>query len=900
MLDPGVKLGRYEIRSLVGAGGMGEVYLAADPKIGREVAIKVLPSALAGDAERMARFEQEAQAAGALNHPNILAIYDVDVHDGSPYVVSELLQGSTLRSSINGAPLHIRKATDYAMQIAHGLAAAHEKGIIHRDLKPENLFITKDGRVKILDFGLAKLTEPQTNGPSTDLPTRRVKTDSGAVMGTVGYMSPEQLRGQTVDARTDIFSFGTVLYEMLSGQKAFMRDSAADTISAILKEDPPDLTESNSSVDAGLERVVRRCLEKNREQRFHSASDLAFALDALTGAQSTETIARRTDTAPVATAMQGRLALLPWALAGLFLAAAGILGWLYFTQPRAAAGIVRFSVPPPEKMSFSDSLSISPDGRQIAFVALGEGGTTSLWVRPIDSTEARRLEGTDGADQPFWSPDGRSIGYFAAGKLRKIDAAGGPAQTLADVSSDPRGGTWAPDGTIVFSPTTTSGLFRVSSGGGTATPISELDTSRAQGSHRWPSVLPDGRRFLYFGRGNDKSAEGIFIGSLDGAPPVFVTNSNIRAEFLPSAAGSLTGHLIFVRQSTLMAQPFDAGTGKLAGEAVPVAEQVMNFPGEAGPTAQGSFSVAAGGPLVFLPGGFSVTEPGLYDRSGKLEKALAGPGVGYNEPGLSPDGKRFVFSIGIDNQQDLWIYDLAREAPTRFTFEQSLEVSPAWSPDGTEVAFSSNRTGRFQLFKKSASGVGVETQLVETPGYSFVDDWSPDGRFIVFEQDGGAALKSDIWLLPIGTTEPVMLIGTNFSETHAQISPDGRWLAYSSDQSGRAEIYVRTFPDDGGMWQVSTTGGDQAQWSADGKTLYYIAGDRKLMAVSVSGTAGGSFEILGTEMLFQTRVPLTGIFDDKNNYLPLPGGKFIVNNLVNEQDSRPLTVVLNWASLLTR
>jgi serine/threonine protein kinase len=879
---------------------MGEVYLAADPKIGREVAIKVLPSALAGDAERMARFEQEAQAAGALNHPNILAIYDVDVHDGSPYVVSELLEGSTLRSEINGTPLHIRKATDYAVQIAHGLAAAHEKGIIHRDLKPENLFITKDGRVKILDFGLAKLTEPQTNA-STDLPTRRVKTDSGAVMGTVGYMSPEQLRGQTVDARTDIFSFGTVLYEMLSGQKAFMRDSAADTISAILKEDPPDLSESNSSVDAGLERVVRRCLEKNREQRFHSASDLAFALDALTGTLSTETVARRTDTFAPAAPARGGFVWLPWALAGVFLAAAGTLGWLYLSQPRASAGIVRFNVPPPDKTSLSDSLSLSPDGRQIAFVTLGTGGTNSLWVRPIDSTENRLLQGTEGADQPFWSPDSRSIGYFAGGKLRKIDAAGGPSQSLADVSSDPRGGAWAPDGTIIFSPSTTTGLFRIPAGGGTPTEIYGLDAARAQNSHRWPTFLPDGRRFLYFARGTDKAAEGIFIGSLDGAEPVYVTNTNIRAEFLPSAQGRMTGHLIFVRQSTLMAQSFDAASGKLSGEPVPIAEQVMNFPGEAGPTAQASFSVVAGGPLVYIAGGLSITEPGLYDRGGKLEKALAPAGVGYNEPALSPDGKRFVFSLRNDNQQDLWIYDLAREAPTRFTFEQAAEASPAWSPDGTEIAYSvSGTSGQFQLVKKSSSGVGAEVPLVETPGNSFVDDWSPDGRYIVFEQDGGAARKSDIWMLPVGTREPVPLITTNFSDTHAQVSPDGRWLAYTSDQSGRPEIYVRTFPDAGGMWQVSTTGGDQAQWSADGKTLYYIAGDRKLMAVSVSGETGGSFEILGTEMLFQTRVPITGIFDDKNNYLPLPGGKFIVNSLVNEQDSRPMTVVLNWTSLLNR
>ncbi|HVF47200.1 MAG TPA: protein kinase, partial [Pyrinomonadaceae bacterium] len=548
MLEPGTKLGRYDIKSLIGAGGMGEVYLASDPKIGREVAIKVLPSDVAGDAERLARFEQEAQAAGALNHPNILAIYDIDTHDGCTYVVSELLQGDTLRWQVGGGPLAVRRATDYAMQVAHGLAAAHEKGIIHRDLKPENLFVTKDGRVKILDFGLAKLTEPDGNGGGTEMPTRRIKTGSGTIMGTAGYMSPEQLRGQPVDARTDIFSFGAVLYEMLSGQKAFLRDSAADTISAVLREDPPDLSDTNEAVNPGLDRVVRRCLEKNREQRFHSASDLAFALEALTGIRTADSNATAIMTAPVSAVTRKRdwRTMVPWAAAALCLMAAAVFGWLYFTRAESRGEVVRFAIAPPPKVGIGEAMAISPDGRYLAFEAVGTNGLTTLWVRPIDSIESRELTGTGGAALPFWSPDSRHLAFFADGELKRIDVAGGPPQKLAPVSADTRGGSWSSNGTIIFTPGVTEELFKIAATGGVAEPVTTLDEKRGQTSHRWPDFLPDGRHFLYFGRGNNKELEGIFVGSLDGGEPKFVVGSKIRAEFVPDATGGV-GRLLFVR-----------------------------------------------------------------------------------------------------------------------------------------------------------------------------------------------------------------------------------------------------------------------------------------------------------------------------------------------------------------
>src|SRR4029079_1041774 len=459
-IEPGTKLGRYEIRSQIGAGGMGEVYLARDPKIGRDVAIKVLPETLADDKERLARFEQEAQAAGSLNHPNILAIYDVQADGGAPYVVSELLEGETLRESIGGTPLPIRKALGFGLQIAHGLAAAHEKGIIHRDLKPENLFVTADGRLKILDFGLAKLIESHSNGSvSTDLPTKKVNTDAGAVMGTVGYMSPEQLRGRPVDQRTDIFSFGSVLYEMLSGQKAFQKDSTADTISAILREDPPDLSETNKSVDHGLERIVHRCLEKNKEERFHSASDLAFALEALTGATDTgktRAVTAYTEEVEKRRSFFHRLPWIGWVAAALFLVAAIYAIWdSNRRSPSDGSQVMVFNLVAPEKTEFGDGVAVSPNGQQIAFVAVGAQGAVALWVRQLGSVDAKQLSGTEGASFPFWSPDSRYIAFFAGNKLKKIDAIGGPPQSLAEASADVRGAGWGPDRQIIFSPNKT-------------------------------------------------------------------------------------------------------------------------------------------------------------------------------------------------------------------------------------------------------------------------------------------------------------------------------------------------------------------------------------------------------------------------------------------------------------
>ena len=537
MLPVGTKLGPYEIVAPLGAGGMGEVYRARDTRLGRDVAIKVLPSSFSADADRLHRFEQEACAAGALNHPNILIVHDIGTHDGSPYVVSELLEGETLRERMGGTAQPQRKAIDYALQIAHGLAAAHEKGIVHRDLKPDNIFITKDGRVKILDFGIAKLTQVEGAEAQTDIPTRRVDTGPGVVMGTVGYMSPEQVRGQKVDHRSDIFSFGAILYEILSGRRAFHRESAADTISAILKEHPPDLSETNQRVSPALERLVNHCLEKNPQERFHSASDLAFALEAISSASpvSNQTMTAMT-ALPARAQIRKQLPSIIAAFLALALIAALPFVFLYFRNaPAPRPNVVRAMIPPPENahLLYFNQMAVSPDGLRLAFVAIGANGVTSLWLRPLGALSAQPLAGTEGASNPFWSPDSRFIGFFADGKLKKIDAAGGPPQTLCNAPGG-RGGTWNRDGVIVFAPDYNSALSRVPAAGG-APALLPLDKSRKEKVHHFPYFLPDGRHFLYragvtIAYARDEG-NGIYVGSLDSSEYKLILRADTYAVY---------------------------------------------------------------------------------------------------------------------------------------------------------------------------------------------------------------------------------------------------------------------------------------------------------------------------------------------------------------------------------
>ena len=868
---------------------MGEVYLARDTQLGRDVAIKVLPSSLAADAARLRRFEQEASAAGALNHPNILIIHHVDTHDGAPYIVSELLQGETLRQRMSGAALAQRRVIDYATQIAHGLAAAHEKGIVHRDLKPDNIFITKDGRVKILDFGIAKLTQPEGTSSQTEIPTRRVDTDPGVVMGTVGYMSPEQVKGRPVDHRSDIFSFGAILYEMLSGRRAFYGESAAETMSAILKEDPPDLSATNQNISPALERLVNRCLEKNPEGRFHSASDLAFALEALSGSTPVST---QTMPTPSPFGASKFRKLLPWAIAGVL--ALALLITLAFTlsslrRAPERANVIRSTILPPPNTNLPafTNFAVSPDGLRLAFVAPGSSGHAMLWVRPLDALTAQSLAGTEEAAQPFWSPDSRFIGFFAQGKLKKIDASGGPPQRICD-ESNPRGGTWNRDGTIVFA-LSLGPLYRVSASGGAPTPITKLDESRGQISHRWPWFLPDGHHFLYSALVSPGQNEknGIYLGSLDSNEQRLIFHGFTNVVYA-------SGHLLFVREGTLMAQRFDEKSLQLMGDAFPIAERVDFFGG----TVRGIFSASENGVLIFQSGSEGRNELIWFDRSGKQIGRVGDLGF-YRDARLSPNGEKLAAAI-LNPQAgglDIWLYELARNVPTRFTFGSGFTAAPLWSADESQIVFSSNQKGQYDVYQKAANGNGSEELLFQSDEIKNPTSWSADGRFIAFTNtDRKANTKDDLWILPLfGDRKPYPFLQTPFNEFDAQFSPDGRWIAYVSDESGNNQVYLAPFPGPGGKREVSRDGGTEPRWRGDGKELFFVAADKKLMAAAVDVKAD-TLEIGNAQPLFETRPTAS----PGTHYDVTRDGKRFLVQMAGEGGSPPLTLVVNWTADLKK
>ena len=875
-IEPGTKLGRYEIRSKIGEGGMGEVYRAYDEAMHREVAIKVLPAELSADKERLARFEQEAQTAGSLNHPNILVIHHIETHEGAPYIVSELLEGETLRERMGGVALSQRKAIDYGLHIAHGLAAAHEKGIVHRDLKPENVFITKDGRVKILDFGLAKLTGPESGQTQTEVPTRRVNTDPGVVMGTVGYMSPEQVRGRSADHRSDIFSFGAILYEMLSGRRAFRGESTADTISAILREDPPDLSTTNRGVNPALERVVNHCLEKSPEERFNSARDLAFALEALSGPATTSESTTVLSALPIAT--RKRRVLIPWAIAGVLLIACATLASLYFWPKPIDTQRTSFTIESPEKVTEVRMPIISPTGRMVVFQGVAEG-KSALYLRPLDSINAQVLPGTENGNAPFWSPDGRYLGFFSDNKLKRLDITGGAPQTLC-AAPDAIGGSWNREGVILLS-LGSKGLQRVSAAGGEPAPLLSLDASRNEIDQDFPFFLPDGQHFLYY----SYQANGgeVFVGSLKGDRKLLFKND--------SNVAYVNGYLLFARGFTLMGQACDAQKLELSGDPFTVMENVAFFAN----TGYSHYSVSANGTLVFLQGSEVGRQLIWFDRSGK-QISTAGSPSGYTDCVLSPDGKRAALQKIDGGNSDIWIMDLVRGVPIRFTFAPSSEDNPAWSADGSFLFYTSNTTANTSIIRKNSGGAGNEERLYE--GAVSLDDGidvSPDGKYLLFELLGEKT-SADVWVLPLdGGAKPYPLLATEFAESHAHFSPDGRWIAYASTESGRTEIYVQSFPPTGGKWQVSSSGGAQPHWRRDGRELFFMAPDRKLMAVSVK--PGAALEFGTPEPLFQTRV---SNFTSPNRYdVSADGQRFLVNSSAGESSSA-ITVILNWAAGLKK
>jgi len=879
-LTPGTRLGPYEIQSPLGAGGMGEVYRARDTRLGRDVALKILPESFARESDRLRRFEQEARAVAALNHPNILAIHDIGEQNGSPYLVSELLDGDSLRAAADGAALPQRKTIEYGVQIAHGLAAAHEKGIVHRDLKPENIFVTRDGRIKILDFGLAKLIQKSAKD-SNDVTLTSEHTAAGVVMGTASYMAPEQVRGEASDARTDIFALGAVLYEMLTGVRAFRRDTAAETMTAVLKEDPPELSNRAQFISPALERIVRRCLEKNPEQRFQSARDLSFALSALSGSE-TSAATRVAASAP-------RRSSLLWLSAVLALALVAAGTWWAARHTSTPATRMQFALAIPDEMSISH-MALSRDGSMLAFISPDEASAMpTIYVQRIGSSVVTPLAGTQGASYPFWSPDGAYIGFFANGKLQKIAASGGTPQVLA-IALAARGGSWGANDVIVFSPDSQTPLWRVNADASGLASVTQAIRKDDEQSHRWPLFLPDGKHILYWG-GNfanlrDDRSSGIYVTTLEGKERKLLALCH-------SSFGYDAHNLYYAdEQKQLVSVPFDPSSGTLSGTPTVIANAVGFQPS----TYWASIAVGQNGTLIYnTEEGAAQSALTWIDRTGKELGRLGDPAIMAN-PTLSPDGSRVALDISDPkaNNVDIWLERTQGSDNSRFTFDPGEEVLGVWSHDGSMLAYRAAAHEGASIFLKSSSGLAREHRRYLIPPASMDDvipnSWSLDDQFLIFTRQTPSG--SHLELLPVAGGEPTRILNSSRSETNGQVSPDGKWLAYASDESGNWEVYVTTFPGGAGKWQVSRGGGTEPRWRGDGKEIFYINPGGMLMAVPVNAT--GTFATGTPVSLFQVRGRAPISSTDVFTYdVSKDGKRFLVNRYVKPEHVPPLSILLN-------
>ena len=886
----GKRLGPYEILSAIGAGGMGEVYRARDTRLERIVAVKILPDHLSDRAELRERFEREARTVASLNHPHICTLHDIGHQDGTDFLVMEYLEGETLAERLKKGPLPLAQVLQYAIEISDALDKAHRKGITHRDLKPGNIMLTKTG-TKLLDFGLAKLRASSVTSPLSQLPTANDNmTAQGTILGTLQYMAPEQLEGKEADSRTDIFAFGVVVYEMATGKKAFEGKSEASLIAKILETDPPPLSSLQPMTPPALDRVVKICLAKEPDERWQAATDLCRELKWIAEDGSHVAMPASAEASRTGPLSNTRVA---WALTAIAVVAALALGtFAHLHRTTEEPDVIKLSVLPPEKASFNvrSIPAVSPNGRRLAFVATLDG-KNELWVRDLDSLAARPLSGTDGADHPFWSPDSHFIAFFASGKLKKIDVAGGPGVSLCDaaIGGTGYGGSWSKNDVILFSPAGNVGLFRVSVAGGNATPVTTLNQA-GEMSHRFPWFLPDGHHFLYTAVTSDPEKSAVYVGDLDSKNRRQIVAGNNNAVYVPP------GFVLFVREHTLMAQPFDPTKLQTSGDPAPIAEGVDL----SSVNAQSQFSSSQNGVLAYTSGEFG-TESMLtwFDRNGKVLGTVGTPG-NVLWPAISPDGNTVV----VDRRDpqtgyfDLWLQDLVRGTASRLTFNPKSNEFPVWSADGSHIAFTSLRDGAGNLYQKTATGAAQDEALDKAARGKRADDWSRDGRYIIEERFSDPGTGFDIWILPVfGDRKPFPYLQTEFNERWAKLSPNGEWLAYVSDETKRNEVYVQTFPTPGGKWQVSTNGGDRPLWSRDGKELFFIGGDQKLMAVEVKGdTAKGvaKFEADLPKPLFDTRIPFFGWFDVSKD------GRFLMPAPVEQSANVPISVVVNWTAGLKK
>jgi eukaryotic-like serine/threonine-protein kinase len=888
-IQAGKRLGPYEIVDSLGAGGMGEVWRASDTRLDREVAIKVLPAGFAENAEFLQRFEREARAISSLNHPHICTLHDVGQDDATHYLVMELMEGESLADRLKKGPLPLHEVLRYGRQIASALDAAHRRGVIHRDLKPGNIMLTKSG-AKLLDFGLAKSAAGGQGviGGLTSLPTEhKPLTQEGTILGTFQYMAPEQLEGLEADARTDIFALGTVLYEMATGRRAFLGGNKTSLIAAIVSSQPEPISNLTAMAPPALDHVVRRCLEKDPDDRWQSAHDIASELQWISeagsqaGVASAVTIRRKT---------REKLA---WTIAALAITAAVVLGAIHFLEPEPDVRTIQADILPVPGSSFvlageaAGTITISPDGRFVTWLGRGEDGKRLLWLRPLNSRQARPIPGTENARYPFWSPDSRFIAFFTDRSLMKVDTQGGPPLELTTIGVNPRRGSWNQSDVILFSPSSLESIYSVPATGGTPTPVTKIDAGRGETTHRWATFLPDGRHFLYMAgthtAGTRSEINAIYVGDLEHPEnPKLLVRARSNAEYAD-------GHLLYVRDGVLVAHPFDLDELTLHGAPFPVAEGVQYSPG----FFHGVFAVASNGTLVYrIARESNDTRIERVDASGAV-LGLVREAKEYQQAALSPDGKRLAVSI-VDPQVgngDIWIVDLERDVSTRFTFDPSDEGSPLWSPDGSRIVFTKMHEGTYSLFEKSASGDGGETLIVKNDLHLFPTDWHRDGsRIAIMSYDPAANLSADLQVLDLEERVVSQLLATSFDEIVPKFSPDGLWMSYISNESGRNELYVSPFPGPGGKWQISSaevTAGS-VFWGADGRSLYYATEDGARMIVEINAR-GAALEIGSPRTLFSDS-SIVG-------WLPERGkNTFLVFRGVEQSLEAPITLVTNWAS----
>jgi serine/threonine protein kinase/Tol biopolymer transport system component len=889
MPEIGQTFSHFRIVEKIGEGGMGKVFLAEDLTLDRKVALKFLPEAFTSDPERMARFEREAKLLASLNHPNIAGIHGLEQADGNRFLVLEYVEGETLQARQSKGALPLEDALALCRQIAEGLAAAHEKGVIHRDLKPANVMITAEERVKILDFGLAKAFSDETQSiDSSQSPTlTEAMTRPGVILGTAAYMSPEQAKGKSVDKRADIWAFGCILYECLTGRKAFEGETVTEMLAAVLRGEP-DWNALPATTPPNIRFVLHRCLDKDMGRRLRDAADVRVIMEEASGFVETPVAVKRS--------------WLAWVIAAVLLVVLAPVAFLHLREkPPPASPPVRFTIPLPEKMSFTNrgQFALSPDGQWLVFSAADANNVDRFWLRAMKSLEVRPLPHTDGPKiypSVFWSPDSKMIAFEAEGKLKKVDIVGGALLTICEVPGGVYGGSWNREDVIIFG-NAQGGLMRVSAQGGSAFPLTVLDSSLQETWHRYPTFLPDGKHFLYVRRSAEK--RGLYLGSLNDKPSAqgmqLLTDASNPA-YVPTV-GTDKGLLLFVRQQILLAQAFDCQQLVLSGDPVQIAEHV----GITGSYSQ--FSASANGALIYRGGQGQSFQLTWFDRRGTVLGTVDEPGAADFNNELSPDGTRLVVSRG----EDLWIHDFLRDMEDRLTSGKGANVAPVWSPDSSRIIFASMRNGRDTgIYEKPANGVKEEELLLESSELLLPSSWSSDGRFLLYSEENRNT-KSDLWALPLeGDRKPISVLRTEFNEGDGQFSPDMQWVAYVSDESGSGEVYVRGFSRNagslskaGGRWRISNRGGYSPRWRVDGRELFYLAADGKVMAVDVSG--GTAFHRGMPKTLFPYQaIPYMA---PGSSFLSVTadGNRFLLPVVSGAENSpSPFNVILNWTALLKK